>query len=103
MSDDIIRFRLTGTTLAQLRVFAAETGADLGCRAVAKRDANGFSLDAYLIEDLYIEVLQQNRDGISIEFIENFTQTSRSRRSEVSYGNRYSNPSSIPRGLGIKE
>jgi len=103
MSTDIIRFRLTGTTRSQLRAFAEETGADLGCRAVAVRSAAGFSLDAYLPEDVFNQAQRQQRNGITLEFIENFSQASRNRRSEVSGSNRYINRGSLPNGLGVKE
>jgi hypothetical protein len=103
MDDDIIHFRLTATSLRQLREFAERTGADLGCRGIAKRTPRGFSLSAYLPRVAYEEARAEGRTGISIAFVENFTEVSRARRAEVSSVNRYAARGAVPQGLGLKE
>lgn len=104
MSEDIIQFRVKASSLDQLREFADETQADLGCRAVARTNEFGeFYVDAYLTDDQLSVAEGTRREGITIERLDNFSATSRQRRSEVSRGNRYSNRGSVPRGLGVKE
>ena len=103
MEEDTIHFRLTSDSLAALREFAEETGADLGCRPVAKRTEAGFQIDAYLPETAFEVARAQSRAGLNIEWIENFSEASRARRSQVSRINRYASRGAIPRGLGVKE
>ena len=37
----LIHFEIRGATLDDLRAFADETGADLGCRGIARQEAEG--------------------------------------------------------------
>jgi hypothetical protein len=101
--EHVIQFRLTADTLDAIRLFAEETGADLGCRAVAKRTEDGFVIDAYLPKGAFDEARAIRRAGLRIEYLDDFSETSQKRRAEVSDGNRYANRSAVPRGLGVKE
>ena len=103
MDDDIIHFRLTAPSLRALRAFAERTGADLGCRAVAKRTGDGFTLGAYLPHAEYETARADARAGVTVSFVENFSEASRARRAEVSSGNRYAARGAVPQGLGRKE
>jgi hypothetical protein len=103
MSDDIIRIRLTAASPEALRAFADETGADLGCRPIARRTAEGFQIDAYLPEDAVRSAQTRGIADVAVEWIENSSEISRQRQEEVARGNRYAARGAVPRGLGRKE
>ena len=102
MAEDIFHVRLTAESRRVLRDFAEETGADLGCRPVVRRTAEGLVVEAYLPEEA-ARVAQARRGAVRVEIVENFSEESRQRRQEVSRGNRYAARGAIPRGLGRKE
>ncbi|WP_051970879.1 hypothetical protein [Kitasatospora azatica] len=65
-----------------------------------RREESGeVATDAYATE----EVLQQlRRQGISVQVVENATETGRSRQAEVGKGNRFAK-GAVPRGTGLPE
>jgi|GEM_PF-2309195 len=105
MTDEpVFRVRVEGRTKADLRAFADETGADLGCRAVARRSTAGVTVDAYLAES-QLAAARSGRAAaqVSMTVLENQTETSRERQAEVGEGDRFAARGEIPRGLGRKE
>ena len=86
----LIHVEVHGAELADLRDFARETGADLGCRATPRREAEGWMVDAYLPEDR-LEAARGARSGarVRLEVRENATAVGRERQAEVGTGNRF--------------
>lgn len=95
MSNDaqeppVIHVEVHGPGLEDLRAFARETGADLGCRAIPRREAEGWVVDAYLPEDR-LEAARSTRSAgrVRLEVRENATAAGRERQAEVGTGNRF--------------
>ncbi|MFC4902261.1 hypothetical protein [Kocuria oceani] len=86
----LIHVEVHGAELGDLRDFARETGADLGCRATPRREAEGWTVDAYLPEDR-LEAARSARSGarVRLEVRENATAVGRERQAEVGTGNRF--------------
>lgn len=99
----LIHFEIHGASLSDLRAFADETGADLGCRGIARREAEGFVVDAFLPEE-ELDAAENARatDRVTVRRIENFTALGQERQKEVGVGNRFSARSEPVRGLGEK-
>ncbi|MFF0943335.1 hypothetical protein ACFYE2_03800 [Kocuria sp. CPCC 205300] len=93
MNDDaeLIHVEVHGAALEDLRAFAQETDADLGCRATPRREAEGWVVDAYLPEDR-LEAARSTRSAgrVRLEVRENATAVGRERQAEVGTGNRFS-------------
>lgn len=105
MTDEaVFRIRIEAVTLSDLRAFTDEIEPDLGCRAVARRSAGGYSIDAYLPES-QLETARASRAAsqVSLTVLENQTQVGRERQAEVGDGDRFAARGEIPRGLGRKE
>lgn len=105
MNDEpVFRVRLQAATLSDLRAFTDEMAPDLGCRAVARRSAAGFTIDAYLPES-QLEMARASRAAsqVSLTVLENQTEVGRERQAEVGEGDRFAARGEIPRGLGRKE
>jgi hypothetical protein len=103
MDEDIIRVRLRAPSKDALRAFAKATDADLGCRPIARRSGDDYVCDAYLPESTMARAAAVRSD-VRVERIENFSETSRQRRAEVSSGDRYRvRGAAVPRGYGRKE
>ena len=102
--ESIIRVKVEAPTLADLRTFADEFKADLGCRATPRQKDGRFSIDAYLPES-QVEVARRSRAGtrLTIRVLENATAVGRERQKEVGARNRFSVRGQVPRGLGRKE
>ncbi|MGQ1797934.1 hypothetical protein ACT4S5_12480 [Kocuria oceani] len=86
----LIHVEIHGAELGDLRDFARETGADLGCRATPRREAEGWTVDAYLPEDR-LEAARSARSGarVRLEVREDATAVGRERQAEVGTGNRF--------------
>ncbi len=96
MSEDpelppLMHVEIHGAELADLRDFARETAADLGCRAIPRRETEGWVVDAYLPEDR-LETARSARSAgrVRLEVRENATAVGRERQAEVGTGNRFS-------------
>ncbi len=96
MNDDaelsaLVHVEVHGAALEDLRAFAQETDADLGCRATPRQEAEGWVVDAYLPEDR-IEAARSTRSAgrVRLEVRENATAVGRERQAEVGTGNRFS-------------
>jgi hypothetical protein len=74
----------------------------LGCRAVARKEGDGFAIDAYMSEEA-ATLARGLRADVLVEPVENFTAQGRRRQAEVGPGNRYAVRGEVPRGLGRKE
>src|SRR4051794_27705438 len=104
MSDeDVHRIELRAQTVEELRSFLDGTHLDMGCRPAVRRDSGG------LVTEVYATMRQVNEaraaksaSGVTLNFIENATQTGQARQAEVGSGNRFLQRRSIS-GLGIKE
>ncbi|MGX5357795.1 hypothetical protein [Kocuria sp. KH4] len=86
----LIHVEVHGAELGELRAFARETGADLGCRAVPRPEAGGWVVDAYLPQDR-LEAARGTRSGarVRVEVREDATAVGRQRQAEVGTGNRF--------------
>jgi hypothetical protein len=105
MTDEpIFRVRLEAAALADLRTYLDELDPDVGCRPVAKKSADGFTIDVHLPES-QLATARGTRaaNRVSVEVLENETEAGRSRQAEVGAGNRFAARGDIPRGLGRKE
>jgi len=102
--DPIIHIQIRSATLEDLKEFTDETQPDLGCRATARKMADGYVVDAY-IPELALETARAARSvgKVSIRVIENASEVGRQRQQEVGAGNRFAARGEIPRGLGRKE
>ena len=87
----LIHVEVRGVELENLRAFATETDADLGCRAIPRREAEGWVIDAYLPEDR-LETARNARSAgrVQLTVRENATAVGRERQAEVGTGNRFS-------------
>lgn len=87
----LIHVEVHGAALEDLRAFAQETDADLGCRATPRQEAEGWVVDAYLPEDR-LEAARSSRSAgrVRLEVRENATAVGRERQAEVGTGNRFS-------------
>ncbi|GAB2614994.1 hypothetical protein GCM10009696_20840 [Kocuria himachalensis] len=87
----LIHVEVRAAELEDLRVFARETGADLGCRATPRREADDWVVDAYLPEDRLATARSLRAAGrVQLEARENATAVGRERQAEVGTGNRFS-------------
>lgn len=104
MADEAVhRIEIRAHTVEELRSFLDGTDVDLGCRPVVRRQADE------LVMEVYATLSQVNRlqaarsaSGVTLNIVENATQTGLARQAEVSVGNRFSRRQAL-RGLGIKE
>jgi hypothetical protein len=99
----LIHFEIRGATLDDLRAFADETQADLGCRGIARKEAEGYVIDAFLPED-ELTAAQNSRAAarVTLRTIENLTAVGQERQAEVGTGNRFAVRGEPVRGLGEK-
>jgi hypothetical protein len=102
--EAVYRVRIEAASLSDLRAFLDEIGPDLGCRAVARRSAAGFTIDSLLPES-EIETARSSRSAsqVTLTVLENLTEVGRERQAEVGDSNRFAARGEIPRGLGRKE
>jgi hypothetical protein len=104
MSDeDVYRVESRAQTVEALRSILDGTDVDLGCRPAVRRQSGE------LVVEVYATMPQVNRldvargaSGVTLNIVENATQSGRVRQAEVSSGNRFSSRQALS-GLGIKE
>jgi hypothetical protein len=104
MADEAVhRIEIRARTVEELRAFLDGTDVDLGCRPVVRRQSGA------LVVDVYATLSQVNRlqtarsaAGVTLNIVENATQTGLARQAEVSSGNRFASRQALS-GLGIKE
>jgi hypothetical protein len=99
--NDVLWCRVTGPDPQSLRDFVETSGADSGCRPVARRTERG--LIAWLeLTQAALDAARASRAGslVEIEVLENLTQTQAARQAEVGAGDRYAQRGAVPRGLG---
>lgn len=101
--EDVHRIEIRAQTVEALRAFLDGVDVDLGCRPAVRRQAGE------LVVDVYATMPQVNRlrvtrgaAGVTLNIVENATQTGRARQAEVSAGNRFSSRQALS-GLGMKE
>jgi hypothetical protein len=82
--DPIIHIQIRAATLEDLKEFTDETQPDLGCRATARKMADGYVVDAY-IPELALETARAARSvgKVSIRVIENASEVGRQRQQEA--------------------
>ena len=101
--SSLIHFEVRGATLDDLRAFADETKADLGCRGIARREGEGYVIDAFLLEDQLVAAQTSPAAAlVTLRIVENLTAVGRTRQAEVGAGNRYALRGEPVRGLGEK-
>lgn len=104
MADEAVhRIEIRAHTVEELRSFLDGTDVDLGCRPVVRRQADELVMEVYATLS-HLNRLQAARSasGVTLNIVENATQTGLARQAEVSAGNRFSRRQGL-RGLGIKE
>lgn len=86
----LMHFEIRGATLDDLRAFADETHADLGCRGIARKEEDGYVIDAFLPED-ELNAAQNSRAAaqVTLRTLENLTAVGQERQAEVGTGNRF--------------
>ncbi|MCA4135734.1 hypothetical protein [Arthrobacter sp. M4] len=86
----LMHFEIRGATLDDLRAFADETNADLGCRGIARKEDEGYVIDAFLPED-ELNAAQNSRAAarVTLRTVENLTAVGQERQAEVSTLNRF--------------
>lgn len=101
--EDVHRIEIRAQTVEALRSFLDGMDVDLGCRPAVRRQSGE------LVVEVYATMPQVNRlqvarsaSGVTLNIVENATQTGRARQAEVSSGNRFSSRQALS-GLGIKE
>jgi hypothetical protein len=99
----LIHFEIRGATLDDLRAFADETQADLGCRGIARKEGEQYAIDAFLPED-ELTAARNSRaaERVTLRTIENLTAVGQERQTEVGTGNRFAARAEPVRGLGEK-
>ena len=99
----LIHFEIRAASLDDLRAFADETQADLGCRGIPRKEADGYVIDAFLPED-ELNAAQGSRAAarVTLRTIENLTAVGQERQAEVGTGNRFAARGEPVRGLGEK-
>jgi hypothetical protein len=101
--EDLHRIEIRAQTVEELRSFLDGTDVDLGCRPAVRRQSGELVVEVYATMP-QINKLRAARSasGITLNVIENATQTGRARQAEVSSRNRFSGRQVLS-GLGIKE
>ena len=101
--EDVYRIEIRAQTVEALRSFLNGTDVDLGCRPAVHRQSGE------LVVEVYATMPQVNRlqvarraAGVTLNIVENATQTGQARQAEISSGNRFSSRQAL-RGLGSKE
>ncbi|MGE7436450.1 hypothetical protein [Kitasatospora sp. NPDC001175] len=96
--DRILRVRVTATDPTVLHTLLREKRPDVGGRPHRGADRS-ISIEAYVSP---AEAEDLEREGVTVQVIEDATATGRARQAEVGRGNRYAVGEQIPRGLGLK-
>ena len=101
--EDLHRVEIRARTVEELRTFLDGAGLDLGCRPAARERAGEVVVDAYATR-AQLDSVRASRaaSGVTIDIVENASETGRARQAEVGSGNRFASRQ-VPRGLGIKE
>ncbi|MDT0165973.1 hypothetical protein Q9R32_10420 [Actinotalea sp. AC32] len=101
--DHLVRCRVTGADADALRDFVATSGADTGCRPVARRTPSGLETFVVLTRgSLAVARVTRAGRGVVVEELEDLTVTGRARQAEVA-PRRFTARGDVPRGLGRKE
>src|SRR5687767_104825 len=91
MADqDVYRIELRAQTVEELRAFLSGTDLDLGCRPAVRRRAGELVVEVYATQP-QIDGLRTSRSAsrVTVDIVENATQTGRARQGEVGAGNRF--------------
>ena len=101
--EDVYRIEIRAQTVEELHSFLDGTDMDLGCRPAVRRQSGELVMEAYATMP-QVNRLQVARSasGVTLNIVENATQTGQARQAEVSAGNRFSSRQAL-RGLGSKE
>lgn len=94
--------RLSGPDADQLREFLEDSRAESACRPVARRTGEGVET-VVLLTGEQVDAARSSRGAVTVEVLEDLTEQSAERRSQVGDGNRYAARGAVPRGLGRKE
>lgn len=94
--------RVTGAGAAELRAFLETSGAEPGCRPVARRTSEGLEVLVEVTRG-QLDAARAARADVVIEELEDLTESEGARRAEVGSGDRYSARGQVPHGLGRKE
>jgi len=94
--------RVAGPTPGALRDFLDATGADPGCRPVARRTSDGVEV-LVEITRARLDSARASRADLVIEELEDLTEVESQRRAEVGRGDRFAARGAVPHGIGRKE
>ena len=102
-NEDVHRIEVRANTVEELRSFLDGTDLDLGCRPAVRRESGGLVVEAYGTMPQINRLRTTRRAaGVTVDVVENATETGRSRQAEVGRRTRFA-PGQPPSGLGIKE
>ncbi|MCS7479285.1 hypothetical protein ACFFQW_03860 [Umezawaea endophytica] len=96
--EPVFRVRVEAATLDDLRSAVDDLEPDLGCRAVARAEGDGFAIDVYLPGSR----LATTRSA-TVTVLADETENGLARQAEVGRDNRFAARGEVPRGLGLKE
>jgi hypothetical protein len=101
--DDVHRIEIRAHTVEALRAFLDGTDVDLGCRPAVRRQSGELVVEVYATMPQVTRLRgARSAAGVTLNIVENATQTGRARQAEVSSGNRFARRQALG-GLGVKE
>ncbi|PSJ30391.1 hypothetical protein B7P34_02195 [Streptosporangium nondiastaticum] len=96
--DKILRVRVTAKDADTLRALLRAERPDVGGRPRTHADGS-VGIDAY-VSERKAAVLEQ--PGVTVTVVGDATAVGKARQAEVGEGDRFADPSAVPRGLGDK-
>ena len=101
--DDVHRIEIRAQTVEALRAFLDGTEVDRGSRPAVRRQSGELVVEVYAtMRQVNMPRSATSASGVTLNVVENATQTGRARQAEVSSGNRFSRRQVLS-GLGLKE
>src|SRR5688500_7779629 len=98
--DDLHRITLRAQSVEELRAFLDGAGFDLGCRPVVRREGDEYVVEAYApMPEVERVRTARSSSGVTVNVVENASETGRARQAEVGSGNRFATRQA-PGGLG---
>ncbi|GAA2716470.1 MULTISPECIES: hypothetical protein [Streptomyces] len=96
--DKILRVRVTAKDAETLRALLRDERPDVGGRPRTAADGS-VGIDAYVPAE---KAAALEHPGVTVRVVADATATGKARQAEVGEGDRFADPSAVPRGLGDK-